>query len=190
LKKILLIENDLENDQAEKDRQGKTSTVDRPDLIRRLTVLCLLIIVVAGLASVTARFWLQTPGGFPRAKMVLAVRPFRNMSGDPGQDFVADGLTEEMITRLGQLHPEEMGVIRLSPAYASSTFDRIAKEVHANYVLEGSVRQSGKRVAITAQLIQVSDQTQVWGESYERDLQDVLSIQAEVAERDCRRSAE
>ncbi len=172
----------FEKNQTEKDRQLKTSTVDRrPDLVRRLTVLCLLIIVAAGVASVAARFWVQTPGGVPRAKMVLAVRPFKNMSGDPGQDFVADGLTEEMITRLGQLHPEEMGVIRLSPAYASSTFDRIAKEVHANYVLEGSVRQSGKRVAITAQLIQVSDQTQVWGESYERDLQDVLSIQAEVA---------
>jgi len=168
-------------DHADKDRQRKGTTVDHPDFVRRLTVLCLLIIVVAGLASVAARFWLQIPGGFPRAKMVLAVRPFRNMSGDPGQDFVADGLTEEMITRLGQLHPEEMGVIRLSPAYASSPFDRIAKEVHANYVLEGSVRQSGQRVAITAQLIQVSDQTQVWGESYERDLQDVLSIQAEVA---------
>jgi TolB-like protein/Flp pilus assembly protein TadD len=171
-----------EKDQTEKERLLATATVDRrPDLIRRLTVLCLLIIVAAGVASVAARFWLQTPGGVPRAKMVLAVRPFRNMSGDPGQDFVADGLTEEMITRLGQLHPEEMGVIRLSPAYAASTVDRIAKEVHANYVLEGSVRQSGKRVAITAQLIQVSDQTQVWGESYERDLQDVLSIQAEVA---------
>lgn len=166
-------------DQAEKNRRAKITTVDRPDLIRRLTVLCLLI-VVAGLASVAARFWLQTPGGFPRAKMVLAVRPFRNI-GDPGQEFVADGLTEEMISRLGQLHPEEMGVIRLSPAYASSTLGRIAKEVHANYVLEGSVRQSGKRVAITAQLIQVSDQTQVWGESYERDLQDVLIVQAEVA---------
>jgi TolB-like protein/Flp pilus assembly protein TadD len=166
----------------EKDRAGEGSAVDRPpDLIRRLTVLFLLIIVAAGVASVAARFWLQTPGGVPRAKMVLAVRPFKNMSGDPGQDFVSDGLTEEMITRLGQLHPEEMGVIRLSPAYASSTFDRIANEVHANYVLEGGVRQSGKRVAITAQLIQVSDQTQVWGESYERDLQDVLSIQAEVA---------
>jgi TolB-like protein/Flp pilus assembly protein TadD len=166
----------------EKDEPGNIAIVDgQPDLVRRLTVLCLLIIVAAGVASVAARFWLQTPGGGPRAKMVLAVRPFKNMSGDPGQDFVADGLTEEMITRLGQLHPEEMGVIRLSPAYASSTFDRIAKEVHANYVLEGGVRQSGKRVAITAQLIQVSDQTQVWGESYERDLQDVLSIQAEVA---------
>jgi TolB-like protein/lipoprotein NlpI len=167
-------------DQAEKNRRAKITTVDRPDLIRRLTVLCLLIIVVAGLASVAARFWLQTPGGFPRAKMVLAVRPFRNI-GDPGQEFVADGLTEEMISRLGQLHPEEMGVIRLSPAYAASAFDRIAKDVHANYVLEGSVRQSGKRVGITAQLIQVSDQTQVWGESYERDLQDVLIVQAEVA---------
>jgi TolB-like protein/Flp pilus assembly protein TadD len=166
---------------AEKDRLGKTTSVDRrPDLIWRLTVLCLLIIVAGGVASVVARFWLQTPGGVARAKMVLAVRPFRNI-GDPGQDFVADGLTEEMITRLGQLHPEEMGVIRLSPSYSASSLDRIAKEVHANYVLEGSVRQSGKRVAITAQLIQVSDQTQVWGESYERDLQDVLIIQAEVA---------
>jgi TolB-like protein/Flp pilus assembly protein TadD len=170
-----------EKDRSATDRAGRTTTFDRPDLIRRLTVLCLLLIVVAGLASVAARFWLRTPGGFPRAKMVLAVEPFKNMSGDPGQDFVADGLTEEMITRLGQLHPEEMGVIRLSPAYAASSLDRIAKDVHANYVLEGSVRQSGKRVAITAQLIQVSDQTQVWGESYERDLQDVLSIQAEVA---------
>jgi TolB-like protein/Flp pilus assembly protein TadD len=168
-------------DHVDKDPQGKTTTADGPDLIRRLTVLCLLIIVTAGVAAMAARFWLQTPGDVPRAKMVLAVRPFKNMSGDPGQDFVADGLTEEMITRLGQLHPEEMGVIRLSPAYAATGFDRLANEVHANYVLEGSVRQSGKRVAIAAQLIQVSDQTQVWGESYERDLQDVLSIQAEVA---------
>ena len=112
-----------EKDQTEKERLLATATVDRrPDLIPRLTVLCLLIIVAAGVASVAARFWLQTPGGVPRVKMVLAVRPFRNMSGDPGQDFVADGLTEEMITRLGQLHPEEMGVIRLSPAYAASVW--------------------------------------------------------------------
>jgi TolB-like protein/Tfp pilus assembly protein PilF len=113
--------------------------------------------------------------------MVLAVRPFKNMSGDPSQDFVADGLTEEMITWLGQLHPDEMGVIRLSPAYASSDLDHIGKDVHANYVLEGGVRVSGQKVAITAQLFQVSDHTLVWGEPYERDLQDVLRIQGEVA---------
>jgi TolB-like protein len=116
-----------------------------------------------------------------RPKMILAVRPFRNITGDSGQDFVADGLTEEMITRLGQLHPDEMGVVRLSPGYASSDLSRIGKDVHANYVLEGGVRRSEQRVAITAQLIQVSDQTQVWAESYERDLQDVLRIQADVA---------
>jgi TolB-like protein len=113
--------------------------------------------------------------------MTLAVRPFRNISGDPHQDFVADGLTEELASRLGQLHPDEMGVLRLSPAYASSDLDRVGKDIHANYLLEGGVRVSGQRVAITAQLFQVRDHTLVWGESYERDLQDVLLIQGEVA---------
>ncbi|HEY6339076.1 MAG TPA: tetratricopeptide repeat protein [Candidatus Sulfotelmatobacter sp.] len=153
----------------------------QPDPIRRLTGLLFLFIVAAGVVALTLRVWHQTPGLAPKPRVTLAVRPFKNMSGDPAQDFIADGLTEEMISRLGQLHPDEMSVIRLSPAYTSSPVARIAKEVHANYVLEGRVRQSGQRVAITAQLIQVSDQTQVWGGSYERDLQDVLSIQAEVA---------
>jgi len=147
---------------------------------RRVLLYALLVIAVAvGLSAfwpkIRDRIWT------PASKMTLAVRPFKNMSGDPSQDFVADGLTEEMITWLGQLHPEEMGVIRLSPAYASSDLDRIGKDIHANYVLEGSVRVSGQRVAITAQVFQVSDHTLVWGEAFERDLQDVLTIQAEVA---------
>jgi len=117
----------------------------------------------------------------PPARIILAVRPFKNISGDPAQDFIADGLTEEMITRLGQLHPHEMGVIRLSSSYASSPLDRIGRDIQANYVVEGSVLRSGSRVAITAHLIRVSDQTQEWGETYERELEDVLRIQAEVA---------
>jgi TolB-like protein/Flp pilus assembly protein TadD len=149
----------------------------RHDRLRRLGLWSLLIMIVAA-AGYAA--WRQITSPLP-GKVTLAVRPFKNMSGDSGQDFVADGLTEEMITRLGQLHPEELGVIRLSPAYASIGLDRIGKDIHANYLLEGSVRRSGQRVAITAQLIQVSDQTQVWGGAYERDLQDVLRIQAEVA---------
>jgi|HubBroStandDraft_1064217.scaffolds.fasta_scaffold00069_56 TolB-like protein/Flp pilus assembly protein TadD len=172
----------FEKDHREKDHAEHTANADaRPGPLRRHAVL--LVLVVLGVGVALRLFWPQIHERIwpPKAKMVLAVRPFKNMSGDPGQDFLADGLTEEMITRLGQLHPEEMGVIRLSPAYASSGLDRIGQDVHANYVLEGSVRRSGERVAITAQLIQVSDQTQVWGESYERDLQDVLRIQAEVA---------
>jgi TolB-like protein/Flp pilus assembly protein TadD len=152
-----------------------------PDLLRRRALFFLVAAIVIALPLVAFRHRISDLLWPPKARMILAVRPFKNMSGDPKQDFVADGLTEEMITRLGQLHPDEMGVILLSPSYASSGFDRISRDVHANYVLEGSVRQSGQRVAITAQLIQVSDQTQVWGESYERDLQDVILIQVEVA---------
>ena len=121
--------------------------------------------------------WIRQPQG----RIILAVRPFKNLSGDPGQDFIANGMTEEMITRLGQVHPDQMGVILLSPAYASRGLDRIGNDVRANYVLEGGVRRSGQQIAITAQLILVSDQTQVWGESYERDLQDLLRVQADVA---------
>jgi TolB-like protein/Tfp pilus assembly protein PilF len=162
------------------DRTERNTTVHPP--AGRLRALVLLLVAIAVVVPLGV-FWPKIPDWIrpPKAKIVLAVRPFKNMSGDPGQDFIADGLTEEMITRLGQLHPDEMGVIRLSPAYASSGLDRVGKDVHANYVLEGSVRRAGQRVAITAQLIQVSDQTQVWGESYERDLQDVIIIQAEVA---------
>jgi len=164
------------------DQSDKTEKPDtQPDRLRRLAVLVLLVIL--GTAIPLSVFWPEIRNKIwpPVPKMTLAVRPFKNMSGDPGQDFVADGLTEEMITWLGQLHPDEMGVIRLSPAYAMSDLDRIGKDVHANYVLEGGVRVSGQRVAITAQLFQVSDHTLVWGEAYERDLQDVLRIQAEVA---------
>ena len=121
--------------------------------------------------------WIRQPKG----RMILAVRPFKNLSGDPAQDFIATGMTEEMITRLGQLHPNDMGVILLSPAYAATGLDRIGNDVRANYVLEGGVRRSGQQIAITARLILVSDQTQVWGESYERDLQDLLRVQADVA---------
>jgi len=113
----------------------------------------------------------------PKPRIILAVRPFRNLSSDPSQDFIAEGLTEEMITRLGQLHPEHMGVIRLR----SNMPTRNDTGLQANYILEGGVRHVGLKVAITAQLIEGRDQTQVWGGSYDRDVQDVLRIQSEVA---------
>jgi TolB-like protein len=162
------------------DLPDKRDDNARPDRLRRLALLVLLVSL--GAAIPPSVFWPQIRNKIWPAvpKLILAVRPFKNMSGDPGQDFVGDGLTEEMITWLGQLHPDEMGVIRLSPAYGASDLDRIGKDMHANYVLEGGVRVSGQRVAITAQMFQVSDHTLVWAEPYERDLQDVLRIQAEV----------
>jgi len=121
-----------------------------------------------------------------RSRVTLAVRQFRNLN-DPSshdtssQDFVAAGLTEEMVTHLGQLHPQQMSVIRLTPGYAAATLDRLAKDIRADYVLEGSIRQIANRMTISAQLVQVSSQTVVWGHSYERDVKELLRVQEEVA---------
>jgi TolB-like protein/Flp pilus assembly protein TadD len=152
----------------------------RSPRFHRLIILCSVVAALAVAITLIVLFWPPTP---PRVvtKMILAVRPFKNLSGDSGQDFIADGMTEEMITRLGQMHPDKMGVIRLSPAYASLAIGRIGKDLGAQYVLEGGVRRSEQQVAITAQLIQISDQTQVWGEGYERDLKDLLRMESEVA---------
>jgi len=117
-----------------------------------------------------------------RARVTLAVRPFKDLGTDPSWDYVAAGLTEEMVTRLGQLHPEQMRVVRLTPGYADAAPLRLEKDLSADYVLEGSVRKVNDRVAITAQLIQVSNQSVVWGQSYERDLKDLLQVEDEVAD--------
>lgn len=116
------------------------------------------------------------------ARITLAVRPFKNLSGDPNQDFVGAGFTEEMVTRLGQLHPQAMAVVRLSPAYAEATPERLAKDIHADYILEGSVRRVGEQVAISAQLVQVNNQTVSWGESFNQNVKDLLRVQKEVAD--------
>ncbi|MCH9033104.1 MAG: protein kinase, partial [Planctomycetes bacterium] len=106
-------------------------------------------------------------------KLMLAVLPFANLSGDPEQEYFSDGMTEEMITRLGRLRPELLGVIARTSAMryknTRKTIAEIGHELGVAYVVEGGVRRSGNSVRISAQLIQVSDQTQIWGDSYTRD---------------------
>jgi TolB-like protein/DNA-binding winged helix-turn-helix (wHTH) protein/tetratricopeptide (TPR) repeat protein len=120
-------------------------------------------------------------------KVMLAVLPFENLSGDAHEDYFADGLTEEMIAQLGQLQPAQLGVIaRTSIVRYKSTQEtaaQIGRELGVGYLLEGSVRRSGERVRITAQLIRATEQTHLWAETYERPLTDVLSIQSEIAEK-------
>jgi TolB-like protein/Tfp pilus assembly protein PilF len=118
-------------------------------------------------------------------KIRLAVLPLENLNCDPEQEFFSDGLTEELITRLGGLSAGKLGVIaRTSVNQYKRTLkpiDEIGRELNVDYIVEGSVRRSNGRVRISAQLIQVSDQTHVWAESYERELQDVLALQDDVA---------
>ncbi len=124
----------------------------------------------------------EPPGG----KITLAVLPFQNLTGDPSQEYFSDGFTEEMITVLGGLQPERLGVIARTSAmkykHTDKAVDQIGRELGVEYVLEGSVRRDAGRTRISAQLIQVKDQTHLWADSYQRDMRDILGIQNEVAQ--------
>ena len=120
-------------------------------------------------------------------KIRLLVLPFGNLSGDPGQEYFSDGLTEEMITHLGRLEPQRLGVIGRTTAMhykgSSKRIDQIGDELGVDYMLEGSVRRDADRVRITAQLVRANDQTHLWAETYDRDVRDVLALQYDVAQR-------
>lgn len=119
------------------------------------------------------------------ARILLAVLPFENMSGNKKYDAFSDGLTEEMITQLGRLNPQRLGVIARtsSMTYKSTdkTIEQIGRELGVSHILEGSARRAGGRVRIAAQLIKVRDQTHVWADSYEGDLEDILALQSRVS---------
>jgi TolB-like protein/Tfp pilus assembly protein PilF len=117
--------------------------------------------------------------------MKLVVLPFVNLSGDPEQEYLADGMTEEIITQLGGLDPEHLGVIaRTSSMHYKGTKEdagQIARELGVNYLLEGSMRRDGSRVRIAAQLIQASDQTHVWAGNFEQNQNDILKLESDLA---------
>ena len=121
----------------------------------------------------------------PPGRIMLAVLPFQNLTGDAAQEYVSDGLTEEMLTQLGNLNPQRLGVIaRTSVMHykdARTPLDQIGRELNVQYVLEGSVRRESERVRITAQLIHVKDQTHVWAREYDREWKDLLPLEGEVA---------
>ena len=118
-------------------------------------------------------------------KVMLVVLPFQNLSDDAQEEYFADGMTEEMITQLGGLDPQRLGVIARTSAmqFKASHKDaaQVARELSVNYLLEGSVRRQGQRIRVTAQLIQASDQTHIWADSYDSEVSDILKVQSEVA---------
>jgi TolB-like protein/DNA-binding winged helix-turn-helix (wHTH) protein/Tfp pilus assembly protein PilF len=118
-------------------------------------------------------------------RIMLVVLPFQAMSDEPRQQYFSDGMTEELITQLGRMNPDRMGVIARASAEqykrTPKTVDQIGKDLGVDYVIEGSARTDGTRVRITAQLIQVRDQTHLWAKEYDRELRDILVLQNDVA---------
>ena len=143
---------------------------------------------VAFVLILLSTYWLwrsRRRTGEPEVKTTLAVLPFENFTGDPGQDYFSDGLTEEMISQLGNLDPAHLRVIARTSVmhykHTQESVPQIGKELGVQYVIEGSVRRDSKRVRITAQLILVKDQSHVWAREYDRDLGHLLELQGEIA---------
>jgi serine/threonine protein kinase len=133
--------------------------------------------VSEGLRPVTAK---------PRvAPVKLAVLPLVNLTGDPAQEYLSDGLTQEMIAQLGRLHPQSLSVIARTSVMrykkTDTPIDQIGRELGVDYVLEGSAQREGARVRVIADLIQVRDQVQLWSDIFEREMSGILALQNDVA---------
>jgi TolB-like protein/DNA-binding winged helix-turn-helix (wHTH) protein/Tfp pilus assembly protein PilF len=149
--------------------------------------IAVLIAVALGLAisAVWLRPWRGASSGASR--IMLAVLPFQDLSQDHSQDYFIAGLHDEMIAQLGHLNPARLGVIArtstVQPSLAQKPIDQIGRDLRVDYVLEGTIRRDADRFRITAELIKVSDMTQMWTETYELKLGDMLTLQEDVGHR-------
>jgi adenylate cyclase len=140
-------------------------------------------IVLEGSGSAAPHTDAPQPGqaGIP----TIAVLPFDNMSGDPGQEFFADGITEDIITALS--HSDWFNVTARNSTFAykgkSPDIRDVAKALGVNYVLEGSVRKGGDRARITVQLIDAATGNHVWADRYDRRTDDEFAVQDEISQR-------
>jgi adenylate cyclase len=120
----------------------------------------------------------------PAAGVSICVLPFANMSGDPEQEYFSDGISEDIITDLSKVGALSVVSRNTAFSYKAKHVDigQVARQMHVSYVLEGSVRKSGNRVRITAQLIDGASDSHVWAERYDRDLNDIFALQDEISE--------
>jgi TolB-like protein/Tfp pilus assembly protein PilF len=164
--------------------EPQTATGSEPrSSSRRLLAAGLLVILLGGACIL----WLRSAHRrvVSGNRTTLAVLPFENLSGEPAQQFFADGFSEEMITQLGGLDPSRLAVIARTSAmhYQGTVKDlrEIGRELGAEYVLTGSIRRDGDRVRITARLIRTDNGTHLWAKDYDRGVRDILVLQSEVA---------
>ncbi len=155
--------------------------------IRRWPVLLgTAIVLIAVLGLYLRRSHSQGRTLSPAGRVMLAVLPFENLTGDPSQDYFSDGMTEELIAELGNLDPQHLGVIARTSVmqYKHNTkpLDQIGRELGIQYTLEGSVRRDSGKLRITAQLIQLRDQTHLWARQYDREPGNLLVLQREIAQ--------
>jgi adenylate cyclase len=145
----------------------------------------LALVVVAGVAAWSLYSGARGPALTLPDAPSIAVLPFENMSGDAGQEYFSDGMTEDLITALSKL--SGLFVIARNSVFLykgkAVKPAQVSRDLGVRYVLEGSVRKSGQRVRITAQLIDATTGYHIWAERYDRDLRDVFAVQDDVTEK-------
>jgi TolB-like protein/Flp pilus assembly protein TadD len=179
------VSTEVDKQKSQGRADGSDLPPPRPRITRlHITITLLTLLIVAAVTPAVYFFRREhSPVRSASGKIRLVVLPFANLSGDSQQDYFSAGLTDEMITQLGRLDPERLGVIaaETSKASASKPIAELGRTLDVQYALEGSVRRGGNDVRINVQLIQVSDQTHIWANSYTGDLRDILRVQDEVA---------
>lgn len=149
----------------------------------RVAVSVLSAVVVVGASALVA--WRLTAPAAPASRTMLAVLPFDNLTGDVNQEYISDGMTDELIAQLGAIDPSRLGVIaRRSAMQFKKTPKRanqVGTELGASHLLEGSVRRTGSRIRVAVQLVDTTSESQLWADQYERDAHDLLSLQREIA---------
>ena len=122
-----------------------------------------------------------------RLLALLAVLPFENLGSDPSRDYVADGLTEELITELGRIDPEHLGLIARGTAMQYRTTDKrlstIAEELDVRFLVEGSLRHENGRLRVTSRPVDWDGEVQKWADSFDLPAENVLLAQSELASR-------
>jgi TolB-like protein/DNA-binding winged helix-turn-helix (wHTH) protein/Tfp pilus assembly protein PilF len=143
------------------------------------------ILLLAGVVALLVLRYTGSPHATPELRHIesIAVLPLRNLSGDAEQEYFADGMTEALITDLAQISALRVISRTSSMRYKAlnEPLPQIARELHVDAVVEGSVLRSGGRVRITAQLVDVASDKHLWAQSYDRELRDVLVLQSEIA---------
>jgi TolB-like protein/DNA-binding winged helix-turn-helix (wHTH) protein len=181
----IALEKDHErHEQSAVEMSGNSPQVQRRTKLRggKAAVVAVSAVILVGAGYISWRHFRPTA---PPEKIMLAVMPFENLTGDPNKEYLADGLTEEMISQLGRLNPEQLGVIArtsvMSYRHKDARLDQIGRDLSVQYVLENSLRESGDHMRLTAQFIQVKDQTHLWSQDYDYSAKDILKVEDDVA---------
>jgi TolB-like protein/DNA-binding winged helix-turn-helix (wHTH) protein/tetratricopeptide (TPR) repeat protein len=172
----------------EENRPGPLSTVRTRTQIGVWLGLSAIVVLVFGLLALTGGWRARVLGGHqpkPVRKMV-AVLPFEDLSNNPDQEYFCDGLTEELISQLGEMQPSSLGVIARGSVmryrHGDRSLQHVARDLGVQYVVEGSVRRDAGQVRITVELIDVGDLRHIWGHSYDADLGGILGVQENVSQ--------